>query len=399
MTAPLITGNTRQPSSSAGDTSRSAEWRVLLECASPRVASDPGDLDSINTFDWPGLLQLAGQHGLIPLLAERVKNLDSSRIPPGIFVELCEERRSNAVFALQLAAELFRVLPLFADAGIEILVTKGPALSVRCYGDPGLRQYGDLDLIVREQDIRRVTQSMLSLGFQTRVSLAAIDAKKMPGEYVFRKPGANSLIEFHTERTFRYHPRQLPIERIFQRSTVIDIDGRAVPVLSLEDELVLICIHGAKHFWERLMWIADVAALISRQALDWDRALAVAREVDAERMLHLGLRLASDVLGARLPVQLQASVQSDRVVAKLAAHIESRLGSHQPHDPGVLERALFRIRMRGNFVAGVAYLLRLSLSPTEEDWGPEGALSRPAIVEAVRRPFRLAKKHSRRSGK
>jgi len=38
----------------------------------------------------------------------------------------------------------------------------------------------------------------------------------------------------------------------------------------MEDELVLICIHGAKHFWERLMWIADVAALISRQtAINW----------------------------------------------------------------------------------------------------------------------------------
>jgi len=43
-----------------------------------------------------------------------------------------------------------------------------------------------------------------------------------------------------------------------------------VSALSVEDELVLICIHGAKHFWERLMWIADVAALISAQtAINW----------------------------------------------------------------------------------------------------------------------------------
>ena len=40
------------------------------------------------------------------------------------------------------------------------------------------------------------------------------------------------------------------------------MDGRDVPALSLEDELVLICVHGAKHFWERLMWTADIAAMV-----------------------------------------------------------------------------------------------------------------------------------------
>lgn len=397
MTAPITTDNTRRQALSAGDTSQSSEWKLLLACAGGPIYFKPLDAISLDALDWPALLQLAGQHGLISLLTERVKKLDSSRIPRGSFVELLEVRRLNAVFALQLAAELFRVLPFFAEAGIEILVTKGPALSTRCHNDPAMRQYGDIDLIVREQDIRRVTQAMLSLGFQPRVSFAAIDARKKPGEYVFRKPGTDLLIEFHTERTFRYHPRPLPIEKIFRRSTAIAIDGRNVPVLSLEDELVLICIHGAKHFWERLMWIADVAALISRQALDWDRTITAAREVEAERMLLLGLRLASDVLGARLPAQLEASVQSDRTVAKLAAQIESRLGSHQPHDPGVLRRAIFRIQMCGNFFAGVGYLLRLSLSPTEEDWVPEGELSRSGFAEAIRRPFRLAKKHSRRS--
>src|SRR5260221_10872668 len=68
------------------------------------------------------------------------------------------------------------------------------------------------------------------------------------------------------------------------------------------------------------MWIADVAALISlRQARHFNRAIAVAREVGAERILRLGLRLALDVLGAKLPAELEASVRSDRAVAKLAA--------------------------------------------------------------------------------
>ena len=147
------------------------------------------------------------------------------------------------------------------------------------------------------------------------------------------------------------------------------------------------------------MWVADVAALISRQPLDWDRALAVANEVGAQRILHLGLRLAADLLDAELPAHLKAAVQSDRTVAKLAAQIESRLVHPELHDMGLLQRAAFRVQMRGGLVPGLAYLLRLSLTPTEEDWSPEGEGNHSAFMDALSRPVRLAKKHSRRSSK
>jgi len=327
-----------------------------------------------------------------------MKNLDHALVPPEVRVKLREFQRSHTVSALQLTAELFRVLEPFAVSGIDVLLTKGPALSVRCYGEPDMRHYGDLDFIVRESDIRRATQAMIDLAYDPRIPLRAIDAKRSPGEYAFRKSGTEILVEFHTERTFRYHPRRLPIEKLFERRAFVTIDGRDVPALSLEDELVLICVHGAKHFWERLMWITDVAALISaKQAPDWSRAMAAAREVGAERILLLGLRLASDVLDAQLPAQLETSVRSDRTVAKLAAQIQNRLASSEPREVGVMERAAFRMRMRGGLLAGAAYLLRLSLSPTEEDWtlGREG--SRPVFMDAIKRPLRLAKKHSRRS--
>jgi hypothetical protein len=125
--------------------------------------------------------------------------------------------------------------------------------------------------------------------------------------------------------------------------------------------------------------------------------MAAAREVAAERILYLGLRLTSDVLGAGLPAQLEAGVRRDGTVAKLAAHIKDRLAAREPLEIGVFERAMFSMRMRAGLLAGAAYLLRLSLSPTEDDWNPGTEGNRPAFIDAVRRPLRLAKKHGRRS--
>jgi hypothetical protein len=376
----------------------SAEWLALLECATLRHTPDRLTPLIRDSFDWPLFLQSAEGHGLTLLLAEHVKNLDRSLIPPEALVKLQQSERTHAVFALQLTAELFRVLERFAAAGIDVLLTKGPALSVRCYGKPDMRQYGDIDLVVREADIRRATEAMTDLAYKPRVPLSAIDAKKSTGEYAFRRTGTDVLVEFHTERTFRYHPRRLSIEKLFQRRAFVAIDGREVPALSLEDELILISVHGAKHFWERLIWIADVAALISaKQAPDWNRAVSAAREVGAERILNLALRLAADVLGAKLPAQLTSSVQSDRTVAKLAVRIKNRLASREPREIGIMERGVFRMKMRGGLLAGATYLLRLSLTPTEEDWNQEKEGNRSAVMDAVGRPLRLAKKHSRRS--
>jgi hypothetical protein len=51
--------------------------------------------------------------------------------------------------------------------------------------------------------------------------------------------------------------------------------------------------------------------------------------------------------------------------------------------------------MRGGLLAAPAYLLRLSLSPTEEDWQAGGEISDNRLLDTLRRPFRLARKYGR----
>jgi len=144
------------------------------------------------------------------------------------------------------------------------------------------------------------------------------------------------------------------------------------------------------------MWIADVAALVSRQTgIDWERVADSAKAVGAERMLHTGLRLASDLLQARLPDKVQALVQADAVAARLAKQTCKWLPAAGYAPPGLFERAAFRLRMRGGLISAPAYLLRLSLSPTEEDWAEGAEDNRSWIPNALRRPFRLARKYGR----
>ena len=383
------------PLQSSGVTSFQNEWSVLLECASP--ACDPRRLaELLESVDWARLLALAEEHGVEGHLAASLRERERALVPPEIRQRLADGKRAQTFFTLRLNAELFWLLEKFRANGIGAVVVKGPVLAVQAYGDPARRRYGDLDLLVRQHDIHRATELMSAAGFAPAVPLSAIDAGKIPGQYLFSKPDSKLLVELHNDFTLRYFPRRLPLEEFLARQILVRVDAHDVPALSVEDELVLICIHGAKHFWERLMWIADVAALVSRQtSMDWQRLADTASAVKAERMLHTGLRLVADLLKLQLPGKVQAAVQADAMAARLAKQCCKWMPAAGNAPPGLFERAAFRLRMRGGLLSAPAYLLRLSFSPTEEDWNESQPGSHRGVLDAIRRPFRLARKYGR----
>jgi Uncharacterised nucleotidyltransferase len=337
---------------------------------------------------------LAEAHGVIAPLASSVAQLQENPVPPEFAHKIRELHRAQVLSALQMTAELFRLVDQFRDAGLDAVLVKGPTLALRAYGDTGARQYGDLDFLVRQKDILRATEIMISAGYKPEIAVESLSPQKIPGQYLFVRVAAPLLVELHTERTMRYFPLGLPIEEFFSRRQYVSVDGHQIPALAIEDELLLICVHGAKHLWDRLSLVADVAAFVTRQSsLNWERTFANARAVGAERMLHTGLLLAGNLLHAALPLNVQARLQSDRSASRLANKIATWLPSAGQTPPGLFARALYRVRMRGSVVTGLGYLLRLTFSPTQEDWPAGMENEHGGRFAALRRPVRLVKKY------
>jgi hypothetical protein len=364
----------------------SPEWLALLELCSFPPALRNG------AFDVAKLIELAEAHGMTGQLAANLASHSALRgeSPQNA---LRGAQRRQALSTMALVAELFRALETLQAVGVPAVVVKGPVLSVRAFGDPGTRHYGDIDFLLRNADIARASQALVAAEFLPRISAEEIRARKAPGQYMFRRPKTSPLIELHTERTLRYFPHPLPIEDFFQRKTDVTIDGRPVPALSLEDEFVLISIHGAKHFWERLMWISDVAAIVHRYPeLDWTRVRRSAVDVGAERMVRVALLLAERLLRVAVPAEMKREVTADAACLAIVKKIETWLPFAGQRPPALMQRALFRFRMRGQMLGGARYLTRLSLSPTEEDW-LDAEPKNGRLRESLSRPFRLAKKY------
>lgn len=339
-------------------------------------------------------MELAEAHGVLVILARGLRESKFEGVPRDAQEQLLNRIRMQQLFSLGMTAELFRILQALSAARIETVLVKGPVTSLLAYEDPAARTYVDLDLLIRQRESYAAWQCMLDLGFHADIPEVAIRAGKIPGEYLFQKPSNNCTVELHTENTFRYYPKPMHIEELFARKRALLLDGREIPSLSLEDELVLNCVHGAKHFWEWLMWVSDVAAIVAKhREIDWYQARHAAAEVGASRILRVGVQVGAMLFGMELPAELAEEIRNDPASKSLCRQILGWLPYAGTAPPPLPQRAMFRLRMAGGGITGAAYLTRLSLSPTQEDWESGAEESRSWLWDAVRRPFRLLRKY------
>src|SRR5579863_1596629 len=283
---------------------QSPEKRLLVCCArtkiTPEVAAAIHEILA-GTLDWDFLLWEAEENSITPLLDRHLSAVAPDAAPAAAQERLKKTCRANTVRCLYLTAELINILRLFQSQNIPAIPYKGPVLAVQAYGDVALREFEDLDIILRQSDVPKAHEIIVSLGYKPKfdwILSPGAAASLVPGEYNYRDESRRAMVELHTQITLRHFPIKPNLEAFIRDLAPVRVSDRDVLTFTAEDLLPMLCIHGSKDFWERLSWIADINELVqSHPALDWDLVLQFAQPLNAARMLNLGLALALRVLG------------------------------------------------------------------------------------------------------
>jgi len=380
----------------------SQEMEMLLCCArttlSPELAAQIRKLGD-EPLDWDRVLSQASQHSLAPLLERSLRTAAPERLPDARFERLRKETRANALHALALGSELARVVQRLDERGIAVLSYKGPVLAIQAYHDVALRQFDDLDIVLRQRDMREAHETLLGLGYTAKFAPVLSPARKnspIPGEYKYYNETRRVLVELHTEQTLRHFPVAPNLDELFERSVSVELGGSPVHTFAPEDTLIAICVHGSKDFWDRILWIADVSELIrAHPQLDWDAVVSRAESLKAQRMLHLGLLLASELLDAPLPDSIAGRAHHDTAASRLALELIKSLLAAEPRCAGVARRFDIRRRSVRGFLFGWRYAGRLTMLPSDEDWQDLRLPRTLAPLYFLLRPLRLLQKYGR----
>lgn len=347
-------------------------------------------------FDWDYLLSLAHPHGMLPLLYLSVQTTCADAVTGDILDQLREHFQRTTQRNLFLTGELLKLLELFAAHQVSAIPFKGPTLASLAYGDVGLREFSDLDILIRQQDVSRAKELLVSCGYRPQVSLtAAQEAAFLRSEnaLLFSRDDIQSIVELHWELTPRYLSSRLDQNHLWERLELTSPGGQGIFTLAPEHLLLFLCVHGAKHGWDCLGWICDVARLVNvRRDLDWGLVLVRARQQGDERMLLVGLALARELLGAVVPAAVSEAIEADSVATALARKICVRYRQSPDRPPGIVERSLFHLKAKERLRDKVGYCLHVLITPSVADWEflrLPGALS---FLYFLLRPIRLIRK-------
>ena len=83
----------------------------------------------------------------------------------------------------------------------------------------------------------------------------------------------------------RRFPFALTAERALACARVLRVGGQAMPVMHDVDLLSVLAMHGARHLYERLEWLAGVTRLLVARHGEAERLVAHAESLRARRML------------------------------------------------------------------------------------------------------------------
>jgi hypothetical protein len=307
------------------------EYRLLLAC--PRTTIDNGQQERIRQLidagpDWNRLVSLARHQGLCLFLQRSLLTVNKERVPATVIEQLTTLATSYRQRNLVLVAELLRVMAILEGAGIAVIPYKGPALAQSVYGDFALREFVDLDLIIKPADAIKARRALMTAGLPPAHSVSRLAEQLL--RYFHCECSFVVLREVKLEINWRQAPAYWQLPRLdddmWARLGSLRLAGVDTPSLDPIDLLIVLCVHGCKHGWSMLKWIVDIAELLRVEPqLDWSLMNARAHDIGAAIMLEVGLVLAHEFLQVPLPADVLETARRRSRTMTLVNEVQRRL--------------------------------------------------------------------------
>ena len=340
-------------------------------------------------LDWTVIPALAEKHGMAPLV-KRNLSLAEVRLPSSVQRDLLALTLRHRLINQVRSRVLSDLVRAFHQADLPYRILKGAALAYTLYPEPGLRPMKDMDILVRDRDLKQVCELLQQAGYrQNGQGTTSTERHHLP-EFHQVVDGFTLTIELHNHILLETSARPSGrMEDMHTSPMQFSLpDGVQATTLGPADMLYHLCRHAFydNHALEPLCMIrvADIINLAEKFAenIDWGQV-----ENDYPLVQHVLTSLH------------EVRPLSDALIQ--AAHLNPQPTRHQPFNPylGWPAAPLSRDKSSGvprwlweTFFPS-AWWLRMRYggkqpSPVFWDWA---AHLRNLVIEATRRTLKRIK--------
>ncbi len=276
--------------------------------------------------DWHAFGALVERHRVAALVASGLEATPDIALPDNLQAGLVETREKNAQDYFRYVGLAAQLTGAFAKAGISCAVLKGIAVAERYYRHTCDREMIDVDILVDPSRYDEAEEIVRSLGFnrlyprfdltvKTRASF-----KRLHNAFTFFRREDGMQVDLHW-RTVK-NPALLPrLNDEWQNHlATTPAANRELPTLEAGAHALYIIVHGAKHAWVRLKWLADLDRVVRGLSAEERRSLIKASERNRmHRVVASSLALSFELLGTPLEGEFRDLVgkHSDAKLVKM----------------------------------------------------------------------------------
>lgn len=310
------------------------ENRILLLCACGPQKTETFAQTLSTVKDWEYLGRKIRDNRLILLFLHHLKGHES--LVPISFLKDFETMGEQLLhWNLSFLVELQEITRALEEGGVRFLCYKGPVLAYEAHQTLALRHFADLDLLVSPYDLEKSLDRLQTLGYRklgrypsTNAFFQKCQQRTAYGTHVVSADGLKYL-DLHWAIGAPYQGFPLNFENLWSGRAHNFLIGD-VATLCSEDLIAALCFHGLKHSWGRLEWIGSLLGVLRSEhasSFDWEYIKATFSRCDCERILYLGLQLASELDAFRernegesqlFPPDLAHAIAHDKSVGKMA---------------------------------------------------------------------------------
>lgn len=350
----------------------SPEMSLLILCA--KLSHSDNDIHAIKTLynslsTYKKLLSLAYTHAMLPklyIILHKYMGQTSA------VANLKPYYMDNIQKTMLMSAQLIKLVQLLQSHDIPTLSFKGPILSQLLHNSVSVRQYGDLDVLIKKIDREKVIHILKERHFHPEIILhdtsekTFFDAVNVLG---FHTPKKDIFIEIHWELLSKNYAISWKEDKLWERTNTVYIDHFPIEALNTENHFLYLCTHGSKHLFQRLSWVCDIDHFIQTQkTLCWKEVIALAKELGILRMIYLSLNLCEKLFNTPLPLEVKQYILKDNTTLLLTKKIIDVHFSHNSTSTKSPRSFTLLLRMRENNFDKLKFIWHALFSPKFDDF-------------------------------
>lgn len=267
--------------------------------------------------DWDKVVLNVIERGMGPLFYTKLSKLSNHTFIPTVNKEQLKQAYYKTLTrGMRMYAVFSKAVEALQTNGIKVVVLKGAYLAEKLYGDIALRQFSDIDLLVKKEDGEKCIDILDQMGFKPFGNSVYDIIREQIGIVHYLPMVLDGVsIEIHINLHLRKKKYNIRVNEFIDSAIPTIISGVKIQALNTYDLLIHLCVHLDTHFVRggiQFNGFSDIVNVLDiyGHEINWSSFVEECRHHECEKVVLKYIFIAYKYFNVNIPEYIVKEYES-----------------------------------------------------------------------------------------